>query len=413
MFQRVGATAYKPSLDNTYALLAHLGNPQEKFKTIHIAGTNGKGSSSHMLAAALQAHGVKTGLYTSPHLKDFRERIRVNGLEVSETFVVDFTSRLQPLIEEIKPSFFEITVAMAFDWFAKSSCEWAVIEVGMGGRLDSTNVIVPEVSLITQISFDHMEFLGPTLKAIAGEKAGIIKDHVPVVISETQSETKEVFQAKALEKEADLFFADKEVNISSWCWVDEHLKAHLVYQNQTHEVTLDLPGSYQLKNIKGVWIVLDLLSDRLPNFDWALVKRGLASVVSSTGLKGRWQKLSDHPLTFCDTGHNEEGIKIALEQIKRYPHDRLHLVWGMVKDKDLDKLLPLLPQNARYYFTQPSIPRALPVDELYKKALTYGLIGDCYLTVNEAYMAARNSSGYSDFIFIGGSTFVVSEIDDL
>jgi dihydrofolate synthase / folylpolyglutamate synthase len=413
MYQRVGAAAYKPSLDNTYALLDQIGNPQNKFKSIHIAGTNGKGSSSHMIASVLQNQGIKTGLYTSPHLKDFRERIKLNGEEVPEWFVIDFTQRIKPVIEQINPSFFEITVAMAFDWFAQAGCEWAVIEVGMGGRLDSTNVIRPQICLITQISYDHMEFLGSTLEAIAGEKAGIIKAGVPVVVSETQAETKEVFKNKARELGTELYFADQLIGTHFPEWLPSHLATTISYQGKQTPVKLDLQGEYQLKNIKGVWLTLELLKSEIPTLISSKTVEALGKVIHLTGLKGRWQKLSDQPLTYCDTAHNEAGIKQVLDQIKRQQYEHLHIVWGMVREKDLNHILPMLPRQATYYFTQPNIPRALPVKELLEKASEFTLNGTPYLSVNEAYNSARSKASANDFIFIGGSTFVVAELSDL
>lgn len=409
MFQRVGAVAYKEDLINTVQLCEALGNPQLKFKSIHIAGTNGKGSSSHMLAAILQTAGYKTGLYTSPHLKEFTERIRINGKEISQEFVINFVDRISPAIERIQPSFFEITVAMAYEYFANEKVDIAVIETGLGGRLDSTNVITPLISLITNISWDHKDILGDTLQKIAFEKAGIIKQGVPVVISENQPEVRKVFESKAQECKSNLLFASELYQVSRIAdGTYEVIKDH-----KTFAYELDLLGIYQAKNIKGVLTVVDEL--RMQGFSISndQITHGLKNTTTLTRLKGRWQKLGTNPLTICDTGHNEAGIKEILSQINQIKFDKLHWVLGMVKDKDVSTILHLLPKDARYYFCQASIPRAMPANELRAKAEEAGLQGVTINDVNEAINEARANSISSDMILIGGSTFVVAEIENL
>ncbi len=408
IFQRVGAAAYKADLTNTIALCEALNNPQNKFKSIHVAGTNGKGSSSHMLAAILQTAGCKTGLYTSPHLKEFTERIKINGQEVEKEFVVDFVERIKPEIERIKPSFFEITVAMAFDYFAQQRVDIAVIEVGLGGRLDSTNVITPIVSLITNISWDHKELLGDTLPKIAFEKAGIIKKGIPVVISERQREVEKVFILKANETESKILFADDEWQIKILS-NDQFLVNH---EGLQHEYELDLKGLYQRKNIAGVLAVVELLKEKFSITDED-VHTALNKTISITGLKGRWQKLGESPLIICDTGHNEGGIREVVRQILAQKFDRLFMVWGSVKDKDISMILELLPKKAYYFFCQAKIPRAMPALELQEKAKQFGLDGITVEDVNEAIVMAKKLSTPDDLIFIGGSTFVVGEIDNL
>lgn len=406
MYQRIGASAYKADLNNTIALCHALGNPQDKFKSIHVAGTNGKGSSSHMLAAILQSAGYKTGLYTSPHLKSFTERIRINGKEIEESSVINFVNRIQPVIEEIKPSFFEITVAMAFEYFAKQKVDIAVIEVGLGGRLDSTNVIKPLVSLITNISWDHMDLLGDTLPKIAFEKAGIIKQHTPVIISQSQPEVQEVFKKKASETQSGLTFADevyKVKNVGSGKFV--------VNNSTTYQ--LDLVGNYQQKNLAGVLATIDVLRAAGFNISTAAVANGLSQTITLTGLKGRWQRLGDKPLVICDTGHNEAGVREVLHQISQQQYHQLHIVWGMVKGKDVTKILTMLPKTASYYFCQAQIPRAMDAHELSDQAKAFGLTGEVIPDVKQAIAIAKQHAHSSDMIFIGGSTFVVAEIDDL
>jgi dihydrofolate synthase / folylpolyglutamate synthase len=409
MYQRVGAVAYKEDLTNTIALCQALDNPQHKFKSIHVAGTNGKGSSSHMLAGVLQAAGYKTGLYTSPHLKEFTERIKINGQEVDKDFVVSFVERIKPEIQNIKPSFFEITVAMAFKYFADQKVDVAVIEVGLGGRLDSTNIITPVVSLITNISWDHKEILGDTLPKIAYEKAGIIKKNVPVVVSERQLEVDFVFQEKAKVEESPIIFASDELKIT------DQGNGYFDVRSTDKEVSyqLDLKGAYQRKNLAGVLATLTILI----NQDFVItdndVRSGLASTVSLTGLKGRWQKLNDKPLVICDTGHNEAGVREVLHQIKKQKFKKLHMVWGMVRDKDVGGILALLPKDAIYYFCQAKIPRAMPAHELEAKSKELGLLGTVVADVNDALDKAKRACSADDMIFIGGSTFVVAEISNL
>jgi dihydrofolate synthase/folylpolyglutamate synthase len=405
----VGASAYKKDLTNTLALCEALGNPQVKFKSVHIAGTNGKGSSSHMLASILQSAGYKTGLYTSPHLKEFTERIRVNGQEVSKEFVVDFVARIKPAIETVNPSFFEITVAMTFDYFAKQEVDIAVVEVGLGGRLDSTNVITPLVSLITNISWDHADILGDTLPKIAFEKAGIIKSHVPAVISELQPEVQHVFENKAKACESELTIATSKyrvIRLSPGLFEVTQGPYKQVYR-------LDLLGIYQTKNLAGVLAAVDVLRKNGFLISDVQVHEGLSKVTAQTGLKGRWQTLATKPLIVCDTGHNEAGVKEVLTQINEVSFRQLHIVWGMVKDKDISKILALLPHDATYYFCQAKIPRAMPAEELKQKAMLANLNGIVVADVNEAIADAKNNSTSEDLIFIGGSTFVVAEIENL
>ena len=409
MYQRVGAAAYKADLSNTILLCEALGNPQNKFKSVHVAGTNGKGSSSHMLAAILQTAGYKTGLYTSPHLKEFTERIRINGKEIDKNFVVDFVKRIKSSIENIKPSFFEITVAMAFDYFAKQKVDFAVIEVGLGGRLDSTNVITPLLSLITNINWDHQDLLGDTLQKIAFEKAGIIKQTVPVVVSERNQEVDEIFRTKSNEEQSQLYFASDLWKIDS---ISEG-----VYQVQdpskTVELTLDLMGVYQRKNLGGVLQVVELLNGKGFNISQEAIRLALENVTTITGLKGRWQKLSHQPLVICDTGHNEAGIREVVAQIQAQKFEKLFIVLGCVKDKDLSSVLSLLPVDAYYFFCQAKIPRALDAIELSNRAAVFGLKGEVISDVNEAIGTARKKATPNDFIFVGGSTFVVAEIENL
>jgi len=408
-FQRVGAAAYKADLTNTIALCEALGNPQTKFKSVHVAGTNGKGSSSHMLAAVLQSAGYKTGLYTSPHLKEFTERIKINGIEASKEFVVDFVKRMNPVLEEIKPSFFETTVAMAFDYFVQQKVDIAVIEVGLGGRLDSTNVITPEVSLITNISWDHMNLLGDTLKRIAGEKAGIIKPNVPVIISERQREVENVFIDKASDAKSSITFATDKYSIQVLADGTFEVKSG----SKKNVYQLELKGNYQQKNLGGVLAVLEELEKKGFRVAPSNVSEGLQKTVQLTGLKGRWQKLNDQPLMICDTGHNEAGIREVLDQINGQKFNRLHIVLGMVKDKDISSVLMSLPKSARYYFCEAKILRALPAEELKEKAGAFGLEGEVVKDVNEAIGRARKNALSNDMIFIGGSTFVVAEIENL
>ncbi len=411
MFQRVGAAAYKADLTNTIALCEELGNPQYQFKSVHIAGTNGKGSSSHMLAAILQTAGYKTGLYTSPHLKEFTERIRINGSEVSKSFVIDFVERIRPAIARIQPSFFEITVAMAFDYFAQQKVDIAIIEVGLGGRLDSTNVINPLASLITNISWDHKELLGDTLPKIASEKAGIIKPQVPVIISERQTDVEAVFVAKANASRSHIQFASDVYEVDSS--TEGNFQIHNRETGLVLNLSLDLKGTYQRKNVAGVLAIVDVLRNNGFTIFNEQVVHALQNTTTLTGLKGRWQKLNDQPLMICDTGHNEGGIQEVVQQIRQQKYNRLWIVLGCVKDKDLQAVLSLLPKEAYYFFCQAKIPRALDATELMKQSDAVGLTGEVISDVNQAIRTAKERSGKDDFIFIGGSTFVVAEIDEL
>ena len=408
MFQRDGASAYKKDLTNTIKLCEYLGHPEHQFKSIHIAGTNGKGSSSHFLAAILQQAGYKTGLYTSPHLKSFTERIKINGIEITQEAVVDFVSRIKPIIEEIKPSFFEITVAMCFDYFAKEQVDIAVIEVGMGGRLDSTNVILPEVSLITNISLDHQKWLGDSLEAIAKEKAGIIKKNRPVVISEKQEGIYKVFEEMAIEKGSDLQFAiDRyrlDVENDSWT---------ISSKDQTVTIDSSSFADYQKNNILGVLAVIDELSKRGFDIDSAIIPDAVENAFTLTGLKGRWQKLDGFPKMYCDVGHNESGISLILNQISKLQFNKLHFILGVVNDKDITTVLSLLPKNTEYYFCQANIPRALESLKLKEMASSIGLIGESIPDVNEAISLAKSRANKDDLIFIGGSNFLVAEIENL
>ena len=411
MYQRVGAAAYKANLDNTIAICSALGNPEKKLKCIHIAGTNGKGSSSHMLAAILQQAGYKTGLYTSPHLTDFRERIRVNGKMISQADVVKFVEANKDTFEKIEPSFFEWTVGLAFDYFVKEEVDIAVIEVGLGGRLDSTNVINPVACLITNIGMDHMNLLGDTLPKIAAEKAGIIKSRVPVVISQTQLEAISVFNNTAKDLKAPVEFADKKFKVQSYEYKAHSLNVTILNKkiNQSVSYELDLKGSYQLKNLPGVLNMVEVLRSKGFMIEEKEESSALRQVQKLTGLRGRWQTLSEKPLVIADTGHNEDGIREVLENIRRYPFQKLHMVLGMVNDKDPGKILKLLPKDAVYYFCKASIPRALDEQELSALAKKAGLNGATFKTVAEALAKARKQAKVKDLVFVGGSTFTVAD----
>lgn len=389
MYQRIGNAAYKANLDNTYRLSEILNHPEKQFKSVHIAGTNGKGSTSHMLAAVLQEVGYKVGLYTSPHLKDFRERIKINGEMISENEVIDFVEKYKNEFEKIQLSFFEWTVGLAFHYFAKQKVDIAIIETGLGGRLDSTNIVTPEVAVITNISMDHTQFLGDTLAKIAAEKAGIIKSTIPVIIGETQPEIKHVFIEKANQCSAPIQFADEGL---------------------IQEYESDLKGAYQQKNKKTVIATINILQQLGWNITENHIKQGLLNVVNNTGLMGRWQVLNKQPFTVCDTGHNEAGITLILAQLAEQTYEKLHFVLGVVNDKDIANILQLLPKNATYYFCQAKIPRALEVDILAEKATAVGLSGAAFPTVEAAYGAAQKNATADDMIFIGGSTFVVAEV---
>lgn len=412
MFTRVGAVAFKKDLHNTIVMCEKLGNPQDKFKSIHVAGTNGKGSTSHMLAAIFQQAGYKTGLYTSPHLKDFRERIRINGEMVSEDFVVNFVAQQRDTIEALSPSFFEVTVAMAFSCFAEEKVDIAIIEVGLGGRLDSTNIITPVLSVITNISLDHTNILGTTLPEIAGEKAGIIKPGIPVVIGETHPETGKVFLSKAQQTSSEIIFADQRLKISGYQKVRDRLSTSIADKDHTlfENLHLDLNGTYQLRNILTVIqtvLTINRLGYKIADTD---IYTALANVKKLTGLQGRWQTLGTNPLVICDTGHNIAGITEVLENIRSTGYDQLHIVIGMVKDKDISGILALLPADASYYFCQPDLERALPAEDLAQEALKFNLRGYAFSSVAPALAAAKSSANKNDLIFIGGSTFVVAEV---
>lgn len=418
VFQNIGARAFKPGLHTTRELCKSLGDPQDKYPTIHIAGTNGKGSTSHMLAAILQESGYRVGLYTSPHLKDFRERIRVNGVCVPEEFIIEFVDDQKSNIDKLSPSFFEVTVAMAFSYFKKANVDVAVIEVGMGGRLDSTNIITPELSVITNISFDHMQFLGDTLGKIAGEKAGIIKTGVPVVVSEYQNaEIGDVITAAAEAVNAPLTFASEvcEVNFVTLAdgkmLIDVKDKASGAIVSKG--LAADLTGAYQLKNITGVWAAKDILISKGWKISDDSVKRALRSVSAITGLKGRWQQLHQSPDVYCDTAHNTAGLTITLAQFDTVCKGTKRFVVGFVADKDISTMLSLFPEDAQYYFCEPSNMRALKAEELQLRALERGLKGKTFGNVNEALAEAVNDSSPTDAIYVGGSTFVVADIESL
>ena len=414
MFQRVGASAYKADLTNTIALCSHLGNPQEQFKSIHVAGTNGKGSTSHSLASIFQAAGYKTGLYTSPHLKSFTERIRINGEEINKEDVVQFVATHKGFLDQLQPSFFEMTVGLAFWYFAKEEVDIAIIEVGMGGRLDSTNVISPELCVITNIGFDHTQFLGDTLPLIAGEKAGIIKEAVPVVVSHTQKEIQSVFIQKAASMQANLVFADQRWEVSKIREAAFRKASYIVKGGkEIFDLEFDLQGDYQRFNLPGILESVEQLRQQGWNLTKEALQLGLAHVSEHTGLKGRWQILQTQPLTIADTGHNEAGILEVVNQLKNYTYSQLWMVIGMVNDKDISKVLDLLPRDATYIFCQANLPRAMDAELLASKALEKGLSGQVIPKVTEAIEFARKNAGADDLIFIGGSTFVVAEIEDL
>ena len=389
MYQNKGKIAFKKDLTNTLALSKHLKHPEKKFKSIHVAGTNGKGSTSHMLASILQEAGYKVGLYTSPHLKDFRERIKINGQCVSKQFVIGFIKRNTSFLNQHSLSFFEMTVGMAFDYFAKQKVDIAVIEVGLGGRLDSTNIIAPEVSVITNIGFDHTQFLGDTLEQIAFEKAGIIKENIPVIIGETQKETKPVFERISKEKKALIYFADTSED--------------KLYKS-------DLKGAYQKHNIKTVITTISELKKKGFNISKNNIVDGFGCVIKNTGLQGRWQVLQMQPKVVADTAHNKEGLTYTMRQIKTEPHDQLHLVLGFVNDKNLDTIIDLFPKKAHYYLCKPNVQRGLEVDVLKNYFANKNYNVDAYNSVAEAFEMAKNIASANDLIYVGGSTFVVAEI---
>ncbi len=406
MYQRVGKSAYKNNLDTTIALDEYFGSPHTKFKTIHIAGTNGKGSVAHSIASILQEAGYKVGLHTSPHYKNFRERIKINGQLVTQEFIIDFVEKHKNILEQIEPSFFEITVAMAFDYFAQNKVDIAIIEVGMGGRLDSTNIIQPELSVITNISLDHTQFLGNTIEQIATEKAGIIKYKTPVVLGTTNKKVVKIVSEIAQSKKSDLYiapnkyFAKKDNNFIN---ISKNNKPYL------SKINFDLQGDYQLENILTIIQVIDLIKDSY-KIKTENIYDGLSKISENTNILGRWQILNNNPLIVCDSGHNTAGITCILQQIGQIKYDKLHFIFGMVNDKSIDEILKLLPSQAEYYFTQADIPRALDCNKLKQKASEYNLKGNSYKTVAEAYKMAKSNANKNDFIFVGGSVFVVAEV---
>jgi len=421
MFSRIGTAAYKEDLHNTIALCNALDNPQTKFKSIHIAGTNGKGSTSHMLAAILQQAGYKTGLYTSPHLKDFRERIKINGEMIAEGFVVDFVQRTQQITQQIQPSFFELTMAMAFDYFSQQQVDIAVIETGLGGRLDSTNIITPILSIITNIGYDHMNILGDTLEKIASEKAGIIKPNIPVVIGEYINETKAVFVNKATACNAPIHFAQDEYAVSNIHSSTRQLNCDVksIEHNETESFSLDLNGLYQTKNLRTVLCAEGILIKQGFIIKNEVEKFALANVKKLTGLQGRWDVIAETPMVVLDVAHNEDGIRQVIEQTADYRQPanngsikkKLHFVIGMVKDKEVSRVLSILPKDARYYFTAAHIPRALAANDLQRKAAEYGLMGNSFDDVNEAIRSAKQQAEQDDLIVVCGSVFLVGEVN--
>ncbi|MEP6674773.1 MAG: folylpolyglutamate synthase/dihydrofolate synthase family protein [Ferruginibacter sp.] len=413
MYSRIGAAAYKADLDNTIALCDFLDNPQHQFRSVHIAGTNGKGSTSHMLAAMLQQAGYKTGLYTSPHLKDFRERIRINGEMIGEQTVIDFTEKIKTISEKIQPSFFELTVAMAFDYFAEQKVDIAIIETGLGGRLDSTNIITPIVSIITNIGYDHMNLLGDTLQKIATEKAGIIKKNIPVIIGEALAETKDIFIHKAKEENAAIHFVQDQYKVSNIETHAQSLSCDVtdIIHGVTENFTLDLNSIYQTKNLCTVLCTEGILMEAGFKFPNDAEKTALASVKKLTGLHGRWEVVQENPMLVLDVGHNEDGIKAILQQLSVTNYDRLHIVTGFVKDKEVEKVLALLPADALYYFTQAQIPRALDAELLKEKAAINNLYGESYPEVNIALKAAMSNAGKQDLVLVCGSVFLVGEVE--
>ena len=413
MFQKIGGAAFKKDLTNIITLCDHVGHAYQQFPNIHIAGTNGKGSTTHLIGAMLQASGLKVGYYTSPHYKDFRERIKINGQLIKKRSVVDFVEKHSTTFEKVRPSFFEITVVLAFDYFANQKVDVAIIETGLGGRLDSTNIITPLLSVITNISYDHQQFLGETLPEIASEKAGIIKANVPVVIGETQKVTKAVFEATALKHNAPITFADKNTSV-----IEKEIQAHhTIYyvKGRSHNfnhLAVNLMGGYQQKNITTALQAITTINKKslLPTITPSAIQEGLKNLKSLTYFLGRWQKLGDEPTIICDSGHNQAGIQQILQQLEKSPYDQLHFVLGMVNDKDIGKILKILPTSARYYFVKADIPRGLAATILKEKAAGYGLKGRKYSSVKNGLKAAKRKAGKDDLIFVGGSTFVVAEV---
>lgn len=413
MFQRIGASAYKEDLNNTIELMKALGNPEKQFRSIHVAGTNGKGSSSHFIASILRSQGLKVGLHTSPHLKDFRERIKINNEMCSQEYVVEFVERNKAIIEKIEPSFFELAVAMAFEYFAINKVDIAVVEVGMGGRLDSTNIINPLVGLITNISKDHTQFLGTTIESIATEKAGIIKKNCPIVISQTQAQAKEVFIAKADAENSPIVFADQYLSADKTNQDSGSLTADIIQSNQIRFKDLQIPlaGDYQQKNILGAIAVIDALNKHHDfGISDATIREGIENLNNNFPLLGRWQRLCENPLTICDTGHNEDGLKFVLSQLAKQKYKTLRFVLGMVNDKDVDTVLSMLNKDAVYYLCKADIPRGLAVQVLAEKASKAGLTYKECDSVAQALKQAQSESEPGDLVFVGGSTFTVAEV---
>ena len=419
VFHRDGEKAFKGDLTNILKISEYLGNPHLKFKTIHVAGTNGKGSTSHFLSAILQSAGYKTGLYTSPHLKDYTERFRINGVSIQKANIISFVQEHKDFIEQLQPSFFELSVGIAFDFFAKEKVDIAVIEVGLGGRLDSTNIITPELSVITNIGFDHVNILGDTLPKIASEKAGIIKPKIPVVISEYNEETKPVFIEKAQSTDSEIYFASENLNIiekesqSTKLIVDIYSVNNGIETLLYNDLSSQLIGKYQLKNICGVIQSIQVLNKIGFKISDEALKNGISNVVDLTGLKGRWQVLSESPLTICDTGHNEHGIKSVLAQISKLQVRNKYFILGFVKDKNVDEILELFPKDGIYYFCQAENPRFMPAENLIKIAESHGISGYSILSVNEALKFVTNLAQKDDFIYVGGSTYIVAELDNI
>ena len=411
MYSKVGISAYKKDITNTILLCESIGNPHKKFKSIHVAGTNGKGSTSHMLAAIMQTAGYKTGLYTSPHLKDFRERIRVNGIMCDKDFVVEFVQKIKPQIEKIQPSFFEVTVAMAFEYFAKQKVEIAIIETGLGGRLDSTNIIQPIISVITNIGYDHMDILGNTLPEIAFEKAGIIKNNTPVVVGESLPETKQVFINKASQENASISFAEENYTLLST--TSDHQLQYILFKHndQNKNIAIDLLGIYQTKNLFTVLETCKQLNKQSFKLNDKIITSALSQTKSLTGLLGRWQIIGENPLIILDVAHNKDGVTQIVQQLQQTSYNNLHCIFGMVKDKDHNAVLELLPKNAFYYFTNAHIERALPCEELQKKANQFNLNGNHYSNVTDALDAAKAKANNNDIIIVFGSVFLIAEVN--
>ncbi|MBO7068657.1 MAG: bifunctional folylpolyglutamate synthase/dihydrofolate synthase [Bacteroidaceae bacterium] len=409
LFQNIGAGAYKEGLSNTQLLDKHFNHPHRNYRTIHVGGTNGKGSTSHTLAAVLQSQGYRVGLYTSPHLVDFRERIRVNGEMIPQQRVIDFIEKERSFFEPLHPSFFELATALAFQYFAEMKVDVAVIEVGLGGRLDCTNIIQPDLSIITNISFDHVQFLGNTLPKIAYEKAGIIKRQVPAVIGEAgDGEVRAVFEEEARKVGTELIFAEEEDELTGFSL--SPVTGYTYSTKSYGELHGQLSGYCQEKNIRTILAAIKVLNQSGYGIDTEAVKEGVSNVCQLTGLMGRWQTISTHPLTICDTGHNVGGMQYITRQLQETPHRKLHIIIGMVNDKDVNTVLSMLPKDATYYFTQASVARAMPVEEFAEIAQKHNLHGSCYANVGTAYSAARQNADENDMIFVGGSTFIVADM---